>query len=158
MMTRLVKLATGEIVMGLNNVEPAGMKDVVSILINEENGELAISVAPINLPINDDNAEFIGEDNIIYDIKQIPQELEVAYANFKLAKNKQLIFSIMLACLLQAADNTLSVEAISSVLSIHDDLTTSFLNELAINGLITFENKIATLTEAGVEQAKQVTY
>ncbi len=156
MKTRLAKITTGEIVIGIDTDD--GIRDVAIVQLNQTDGDISISVAPFGIPFDDGIAKFIPNSKVVYEISNIPTQLEETYANLKLAKNKQLIYSIILAYLLQAKDNSLEVEQIAKILNIDIDLANSFLNELENENLVVIKDKVVTLTDSGIDVAKNVTY
>lgn len=158
MIIRLAKIVTGEFVIGLNDEERDGIKDVTAININNVNEQLSINLLPLGSPFDDNLSCFIPNSEIVYEVNKIPKELEVGYANIKVAKNKQLINSVILAYLLQEDNHELTVEYIAKALNLNSELTLAFLDELVNAQLITITDDVVKLTDMGIKEAEKVTY
>lgn len=88
--TRLAKIVTGEIVMGIDAPELGGIKDVANVQIIPSGGGMQLALLPFGFPFEEDIKGFIANDKVIYEIEKIPSELIDKYteakSNIRIAK------------------------------------------------------------------------
>lgn len=76
---RLVKLVTGEFCVGIDDEEFHGIKDVALLQFNQTENGININLISYGFPFEQQFGGFIYNDNIIYEVENIPEDLKTRY-------------------------------------------------------------------------------
>ena len=76
---RLVKLVTGEFCVGTDDEEFHGIKDVALLQFNQNENGININLVAYGFPFEQEFGGFIYNDNIVYEIENLPEDLKVKY-------------------------------------------------------------------------------
>ena len=77
---RLVKLISGDMVIGVNDEEKKGLKNVGSLqFMPAETGGMNVALLPLGFPFEQEITGFISEDKILYEIEKVPEDLKNKY-------------------------------------------------------------------------------
>ncbi|MDR2104679.1 MAG: hypothetical protein LBP51_02880 [Deferribacteraceae bacterium] len=80
---RLVKLVTGETVMGSYDAQKACLKDIVLIQSIPTGAGVQLAILPYGFPLEEAVEGEIAERNIIYTFSKVPEELSKKYLEAK---------------------------------------------------------------------------
>ena len=77
---RLGKLVSGDFVIGVNDEEKKGIKNIGSLqFVPAENGGMSVALIPFGFPFENEFTGFISNDKIIYEIEKVPEDLQNKY-------------------------------------------------------------------------------
>jgi hypothetical protein len=80
---RLVKLVSGETVMGQFDSQTAELKDVVLIQSIPTGAGVQLAILPYGFPLEDEIGGEISERHILYNYTKVPEELSKKYLEAK---------------------------------------------------------------------------
>lgn len=81
---RLAKTITGDIVIGTDDAERNGIRDVAAVqMVPSASGSISIALLPFGFPFEDEIGGFLSNDKLIYEISKIPEELKNKYTEAK---------------------------------------------------------------------------
>lgn len=81
---RLAKTVTGDVVIGADDKEKNGIKDVAAVqIVPSASGSISIALLPFGFPFEDEIGGFLPNDRLIYEISKIPEELKNKYTEAK---------------------------------------------------------------------------
>ncbi len=87
---KLVKLVTGDMVMGIEDKANNGLKDVANVQLIPSGSGISIAIISYGFPFEEDIKGFISNEHVIYEIDKVPAELLDKYteakSNIKIAK------------------------------------------------------------------------
>lgn len=77
---RLVKVISGEFVVGVDDEEKNGIKNIGFLqFAPSESGGMSIGLIPYGFPFEDEFRGFIGNEQILYEIEKVPEDLQNKY-------------------------------------------------------------------------------
>lgn len=77
---RLVKLISGDFVIGVDEEEKKGIKNIGSLqFVPAENGGMSAALIPYGFPFEDEFKGFVGNDKVLYEIEKVPEDLQNKY-------------------------------------------------------------------------------
>lgn len=89
---RLVKLVSGDFIVGLNDEDKKGIKNAgILQFVPGDAGGMSVALIPVGFPFENEFCGFISNDNVIYEIENVPEDLQAKYteatSNIKLISN-----------------------------------------------------------------------
>lgn len=77
---RLGKLVSGDFVIGVNDSDEKGIKNVGLLqFVPAETGGMSVALIPFGFPFENEFTGFIANDNIIFEIEKVPEDLQNKY-------------------------------------------------------------------------------
>lgn len=77
---RLAKLISGDFVVGMDDAENKGIKNVGALqFVPAETGGMSVALIPFGFPFENEFEGFIGNDKIIYEVLKVPEDLQNKY-------------------------------------------------------------------------------
>ena len=77
---RLGKLVSGDFIIGVNDEENKGIKNIGSLqFVPAETGGMSVALIPFGFPFENEFTGFISNDKIIYEIEKVPEDLQNKY-------------------------------------------------------------------------------
>ncbi len=77
---RLVKLISGDFVIGLQDEEKNGIKNIGALqFMPAETGGMSMALIPYGFPFEEEFKGFISDDKILYEIEKVPEDLQNKY-------------------------------------------------------------------------------
>ena len=77
---RLGKLVSGDFVIGVNDEENKGIKNIGALqFVPAETGDMSVALIPFGFPFENEFTGFISQDKIIYEIEKVPEDLQNKY-------------------------------------------------------------------------------
>lgn len=77
---RLGKLVSGDFVIGVNDNDKKGIKDVGLLqFVPAETGGMSVALIPFGFPFENEFKGFIADDKIIFEIEKVPEDLQNKY-------------------------------------------------------------------------------
>ena len=74
---RLGKLVSGDFIIGVNDEENKGIKNIGSLqFVPAETGGMSVALIPFGFPFENEFTGFISNDKIIYEIEKVPEDLQ----------------------------------------------------------------------------------
>lgn len=77
---RLVKLISGDFVIGIDEEEKKGISNIGSLqFVPAENGGMSVALIPYGFPFEDEFKGFVADDKILYEVEKVPEDLQNKY-------------------------------------------------------------------------------
>ncbi len=77
---RLCKLVSGDFIIGVNDTEKKGIKNIGSLqFVPADNGGMSVALIPFGFPFENEFIGFISDDKVIYEVENVPEDLQNKY-------------------------------------------------------------------------------
>ncbi len=77
---RLVKLISGDFVIGIDDEENKGVKNIGSLqFVPGEAGGMSVALIPYGFPFEEEFKGFISNEKVLYEIEKVPEDLQNKY-------------------------------------------------------------------------------
>lgn len=77
---RLCKLTSGDFVIGVNDKEKEGIKNIgILQFVPAETGGMSVALIPFGFPFENEFSGFISNDKVMYEIEKVPEDLQNKY-------------------------------------------------------------------------------